>query len=116
LTYRISAWASGQIVELLAYSQVRFGAVHQENYRLLLAAAMEDLAENPNRFGATPVPRASGIWSYDLRHSRLRLPRHQRVSDPWHKIVYSPQPDGVVEILAVVGRSYQSGRAMRAAL
>jgi hypothetical protein len=87
LTSRISAWASGQIVELLACSQVQFGTVHQENYRLLLAAAMEDLAENPTRFGATPVQRGSGIWSYDLRHSRLRLPRHQRARDPWHKIV-----------------------------
>lgn len=115
MTYRVAAQASAQITEILSQSEFRYGRHAQANYRMLLRAAMEDVAFDPARLGAKPVPRSVGIWVYDLWYSRNRLPRARRVRNPWHKLLYRPLPNGDVEILAVVGRSYPAGRAAREA-
>lgn len=80
---------------------------------MLLIAAMDDIASDPQRLGAKPVSRSAAIWVYELWHSRNRLPRDRRVRNPWHKILYRAVSPVGVEILAVVGRSYPSIRAMR---
>jgi plasmid stabilization system protein ParE len=113
MTYRITERASEQISQILSYSLLEFGRVHQENYRLLLAVAMEDLAADSGRMGTKRASRSPGIRAFELRYSRNRLPRSQRVRDPWHKIVYWPLTDGIVEILVVVASSYPSVRAGR---
>lgn len=83
---------------------------------MLLAAAMSDLAASPKRLGTRRVSGTAGILVYDLWYSRNRVPRGKRVRDPWHKLIYWELPQGGVEILAVVGRSYPSGRAAREGL
>ena len=67
---------------------------------------MEYVGADPRRTGARPVKRIQGVWCYDIRYSRSRLPKERRVRDPWHVLVYCLDDDGAVAILAVVGRSY----------
>jgi toxin ParE1/3/4 len=114
--YRIAAPARWQLAAILAVSLAEFGERRARNYRLLLTTAMEDVAVDPARPGAQRIRRYPGIMAYDIRHSKSRTPRGQRVRDPWHKLIYARAPDGVVEILAVVGRPYPSGRAVREGL
>jgi plasmid stabilization system protein ParE len=114
--YRVAAPAEDQIARILARSMVDYGHDRATNYGLLIIAAMEDVAADPKRLGAKPVPRSGGVWVYQLWHSRNRLPRHRRVRDPWHKILYRPVAGSGIEILAIVGRSYPTVRAAREAV
>ena len=114
--YRLTERAEKQFAAILAWSEEKYDSSHAGRYEMLMLAAMGDLADDPGRFGATPVPRTSGIRVYELRHSKNRAPRTQRIRSPWHKLIYRPLPDGTVEILAIVGLSYPSGRAARAAM
>lgn len=66
---------------------------------------MADIAAEPRRAGVSRVPRTDDIWVYEIRHSRHRLPRAQRIRDPWHKILYRLRANGDVDILAIIGRS-----------
>lgn len=65
----------------------------------------------PSGWAAVSLRRLPRIWVYDIRLSKNRVPRTSRIRNPWHKLIYTRGPDGTVEILAVVGRSYPSGRA-----
>jgi toxin ParE1/3/4 len=114
--YRVGATARAQLVQILIRSAYDYGDRHADNYLLLLQTAMEDVASEPGRAGARPLRRLREVWSYDTRYSRNRVPRDRRVRDPWHKLIYTLGADGVVEILAIVGRSYPSGRAAGQAL
>jgi hypothetical protein len=114
--WRLTGPAERQMGEALAYSASEYSGAHARNYEALILAAIADVADNYQRIGAIRVPRIQDIWVYEIRHSRNRLPREQRIRNPWHKLVYRRLPDGVVEILAVVGHSYPAGRAARGAL
>ncbi|HUB44251.1 MAG TPA: hypothetical protein VMB73_04635 [Acetobacteraceae bacterium] len=113
--YRVASPARWQLAAILAVSLAERGERRARNYRLLLATAMEDVAADPARPGAQQVRRFPGIMAYDIRYSKSRTPRGQRVRDPWHKLIYTRAQDGDVEILAIVGRPYPSGRAVREA-
>jgi toxin ParE1/3/4 len=114
--YRLAAPARTQIAHILAWSAADFGDVASRNYGLLLVKAMQDVATVPDRPGAQRLRRFPGILVYEIRHSKNRVPRGNRVRNPWHKLIYTQGSDGVVEILAVVGLPYPSGRAAREAL
>jgi toxin ParE1/3/4 len=116
VAYRVTGPARTQIVEVLAKSAADYGERGETNYQALLEAAMEDVGANPQRPGARSVERIKGVWCYDIRYSRNRLARERRVRDPWHVLVYCQDDDGVVAILAVVGRSYPPARAARQAI
>jgi plasmid stabilization system protein ParE len=113
--YRVTALAEDQISKILAKSANDYGPDRAANYLMLIIAAMTDVASDPQRQGAKPVQRSGGVWVYELWHSRNRLARDRRVRDPWHKVLYREVADDGVEILAVFGRSYPSGRAARQA-
>jgi hypothetical protein len=113
--YRITGPAENNLIEILARSAFYYGDDHAANYKALLEVAMEDVGADPERLGAQAVRRMPGVWSYEIKHSRNRLPPERRVHDPWHKLVYCRDGDGVVAILAVVGGSYPPGRAARQA-
>lgn len=115
-SWRLTEPAEQHLAKIMAWSEHDFGPLRAARYRRLLSDAMDDVVSDPERFGATRIPRFSGIWEYELRHSKDRAPREQRIRDPWHKLIYRPLPDGTVEILAIVGRSFPSGRAARAAM
>jgi hypothetical protein len=104
------------MAEVLAKSINDYGQRHATHYSALILVAIAHVAADCKRLGARRVPRLPGVWVYELWHSRNHVPNGMRIRDPWHKIVYRPVPDGMVEILAVVGRSYPSGRAAREAI
>lgn len=116
MTYRVTGPARKQIVEILARSALDYGPSRAANYKALLEAAMEDVGADPRRLGARPIRRMPGVWCYEIRYSRNRLPREGRVRGPWHRLVYCQDQDGVTAILAVVGLSYPAGRAARLAI
>jgi hypothetical protein len=101
---------------LLAKSWDDYGERRARNYRSLLLLAMDDIASMPHRLGSVPVRRFPGVFVYDISLSRHRQPIGERVRNPWHKLIYRRDSDGITEILAIVGRSYPSGRAARNAL
>jgi hypothetical protein len=104
------------MAQILVKSAFDYGDLHADNYQLLLATAMDDVAAHPERLGAQSLRGFPEIWGYDIRLSKNRVPRNNRIRNAWHKLIYTRGQDGVVEILAVVGRSYPSGRAAREAL
>lgn len=116
MNYRIGRTARTQLTQILIRSAFEHGGWHADNYRLLIETAMEEIAANPRRLGARALRQAPGIWGYEIWYSRTRVPRERRVRYPWHKLIYTQGADGTVEILAIVGRSYPSGRAAREAL
>lgn len=109
--YRVGAGARTQVTQILIKSTFDYGDRHADDYQLLLETAMDDVAAYPDRLGAQSLQGFAGVWGYDIRLSKNRVPRNRRIRDPWHKLIYTRGPDGIVEILAIVGRSYPSGRA-----
>jgi hypothetical protein len=116
MNYRVSTGARTQVTQILIKIAFDYGDRHANNYQLLLETAMDDVAASPERLGAQSLRAFSGIWGYDIRLSRHRVPRENRIGNAWHKLIYTKGSDGIVEILAVVGRSYPSGRAAREGL
>jgi toxin ParE1/3/4 len=84
--YRLSATATQDIIQLLAYTQDRFGEIVRQRYEALLVAALRDVAADPERRGSVARSElGTGIRSYHLRHSSrgartsdgiVRQPRH----------------------------------------
>ena len=84
--YRLSATAAQDIIQLLAYTQDRFGEIARRRYEALLVAALRDIAADPGCRGSVQRPElGAGVRSYHLRHSRghartpdgvVRQPRH----------------------------------------
>ena len=86
LRYRLSAAAESDIVELLAYTEARFGDGARRRYQKLLMRALRDIAAIPEQPGSIARPELGpGVRSYHLAHSRdrardadgfVRRPRH----------------------------------------
>jgi toxin ParE1/3/4 len=102
--YRLSAAAEEDIIQLLAYTQDRFGEIARRRYEALLAAGLRDIASDPERRGS--VARAelgAGVRSYHLRHSRNRARTPDGlVRQPRHVLLYRiARPDliGVGRVL-----------------
>jgi toxin ParE1/3/4 len=84
--YRLSATAEADILQLLAYTQERFGEIMRQRYEALLVAALRDIAAAPGLQGSVARPElGADVRSYHLRHSRkhastslglVRRPRH----------------------------------------
>jgi toxin ParE1/3/4 len=84
--YRLSTAAEEDIIQLLAYTQDRFGEIARRRYEALLVAGLRDIASDPER--PASVARAElgpAMCRYHLRHSRgrartpdglVRQPRH----------------------------------------
>ncbi len=85
----VSEEADFEAEDILHYSEMKFGAVAADRYRLLIQEAYRDLLSNPIRPG---VKRLSGgpsdIYLYPIRLSRDRVARADRVSDPRHVIAF----------------------------
>jgi toxin ParE1/3/4 len=102
--YRLSAAAEEDIIQLLAYTQDRFGEIARRRYEALLIAGLRDIASDPERPGS--VARAElgrAVRSYHLRHSRGRARTPDGlVRQPRHILLYRvARPDliGVGRIL-----------------
>jgi toxin ParE1/3/4 len=74
LRYRLSAAAENDIVELLAYTEARFGEDARRRYQNLLIRALRDIAATPERTGSVARPELGpGVRSYHLAYSRDRI-------------------------------------------
>lgn len=96
--YRLTASAQSDIVDILVWSQERFGEVARKRYEALIVAALRDIATRPDRPGSVERPElGSAVRSWHLRLSR------ERVSDeigvvrhPRHFLIYRLQSDVIV--------------------
>ena len=113
MPYRLSARAERQLAKILDYSETTYGSAAAGRYELLLIASLEVAGSDPDIMSSRAVPGVSRARSLAIRHCKNRLPPDVRVGNPWHQIVYRQAPDGMVEILAVVGESMPAERAIR---
>jgi toxin ParE1/3/4 len=93
--YRLSAAATEDIVQILAYTEENFGEIARVRYERLLIVALRDIAADPGRIGS--IARAelgANIHSYHLRHSRDRArTEHGIVQRPRHFMLYRISSD-----------------------
>lgn len=97
---RLSATAREDIVDLLAWTTEQFGEQARLRYERLIATALNDLADDPQRVGS--IDRAElglHVRSYHLRHSRDRA-RDQNgiVRRPRHFLLYRVSPANVIGV------------------
>ena len=98
---RLSRAAETDIIDILVWSQSRFGDAARQRYERLIVAALSDIASDPLRPGSfLRSELGDGVRSWHLRVSRQRAaPAGTVVARPRHFIVYRQDPD-----LVVVGR------------
>ena len=85
LSVRFTQAADKQMNDILDWSESAFGAGQRARYEALIIQALQDLAQDPRRPGASIVGRHI---RYHLRHSREHVPHNVgRVRTPRHAIV-----------------------------
>ena len=98
--YRLSTTAEADIIQILTYTQDRFGAIARRRYEALLVACLRDIATDPERAGSVARPElGAGVRSYHLRHGRARA----RTSDgvvrqPRHLLLFRATQPGVIGV------------------
>ena len=88
--FRLSSTAQEDIVQILAYTEERFGDTARRRYEVLLVTGLRDIASDPDRAGSTARPElGSMVRSFHLRHCRDRA-RTQAglVRQPRHLLLY----------------------------
>lgn len=102
--YRLPAHVEARILRLLDEGAVNFGDAARDRYAVLILQAMQDVADFPNRPGASrDIDVDPTALFYHLRHSRERAAKPpDRVGKPRHILVYEPFEEGVVDILGLI--------------
>jgi toxin ParE1/3/4 len=113
--YRLSDGAEAQLVDILHWSERRFGGAARERYAALVLAALRNVAENPRQPNVHwRRIRKTDIGVYHIAHSRDRVsPERGRVGGPRHYLVFTIGADGAVEILGFVHDRMLLRRAFR---
>jgi toxin ParE1/3/4 len=112
---RIASTARGDMEDLLAWSEERFGQAARQRYEAL-SCALLDIAEDVARPGVTARPElGSDVFSYHLFFSRERaaersVPGEGRVLRPRHLLVGRIAEPGLVDILRVLHDSMEISR------
>lgn len=97
--YRLSGPARSDLIDILAASLERWGAMGRSRYATLLAAAMRAAARDPQ--GPTTRDRSDllpGARSLHMHHAVTE----RAVKEPVHVLYYRQAPGGVIEILRVL--------------
>jgi toxin ParE1/3/4 len=83
---------------------VDFGEAARDRYAVLILQAMQDVADYPNRPGASrDIDVDPTAFFYHLRYSRERAAKPpDRVGRPRHILVYESVGEGVVNILGLI--------------
>jgi toxin ParE1/3/4 len=69
--YRLAAAAQTDLVDILAWTQGRFGEAARRRYEVLVVAALRDISTKPDRAGSIARPEiGEGVRSWHLRLSR----------------------------------------------
>ena len=97
--YRLTAAAEADILDLLAWSQMRFGEGARRRYERLIATALRDISAAPELPGSAARPElGEGVRTWHLRGSRERARGADGVVHrPRHFLIYRPGgPDRIV--------------------
>ena len=100
--FRLARPAQTDLANILSTSAERWGAVGQQRYAAVLAAAMRQVAAEPEG----PLTRKrpdlrSGIRSFHVRHAR-RSAEAAKVTRPVHVLYYRVAQEDVIEIVRVL--------------
>jgi len=108
--YRLSAAAQSDIEGILAWSHEQFGAAARKRYEALIAAALRDIAAEPDRPGSIERPElGAAVRSWHLRLSRERARTAAGiVRQPRHFLIYRMESG-----LVAVGRVLHDAMELR---
>jgi toxin ParE1/3/4 len=108
--FRLARPAQLDLANILSASADRRGAEGQQRYAALLAAAMRQVAAEPDAPLTTKRSHLrSGIRSFHVRHSR-RSAEAAHVRRPVHVLYYRVAEEGVVEIVRVLHERMEPSR------
>lgn len=96
--YRLSAAAQADLVDILGWTHENFGAAARKRYEALIAAALRDIAAQPDRAGSIERPELGvGVRSWHLRLSRERARTETGiVRRPRHFLIYRAEGEWIV--------------------
>jgi len=99
---RLAPGAIADIRRILHRSKAEFGLGAGSRYKVLLDQALQDLGEDPHRFGVRPVPDVRpGYFVYHVKFSKPRV-TGRTVGRPRHLFVFSVDASDAVLVAAVV--------------
>jgi len=103
-TIRLSAAADADILDILERSERNFGLAARRRYEQLLATALRDIADAPERPGSAARPElGDDLRSWHLRSSRARAGMADgSVRRPRHLILYTIIDDATIGVLRVL--------------
>ena len=100
--FRLARPAQIDLANILATSAERWGAEGRQRYAAVLAAAMRQVADQPEGPLTKKRPGLrSGIRSFHVRYTR-RSAEEARVRRPVHVLYYRVAQEGVIEIVRVL--------------
>ena len=110
----IAPKARSDIASILAWTEENFGPQTLKRYAKLIATAIEQIAENPERAGSSQRPEiAEHCRTYHLYFSRKSAGRAgDRIRQPRHFLLYRVTESNIVEI----GRVLHDSMDLRANL
>jgi toxin ParE1/3/4 len=113
---RTSASADADLVQILEWSELRFGAAGRRRYRALLVQALQDLRANPTRLGSRAREELGpGVRLYPVRLSRRRVHRSVgAVREPRHVVVNRIVAPDLVQVGRVLHDAMDPGRHVAA--
>ena len=99
--------ARGDIASILAWTEENFGPLTLKRYAKLIATAIEQIAENPERDGSSQRPEiAANCRTYHLYFSRKSAGlRGDRIRQPRHLLLYRATGPNALEIGRVLHES-----------
>jgi toxin ParE1/3/4 len=99
--FRLARPAQIDLARILSISAERYGADGRQRYAAVLAAAMRQIAAEPDGPLSKKRPELrSGIRSFHVRHARRSA--EAGVRHPVHVLYYRVDRKGVIEILRVL--------------
>jgi toxin ParE1/3/4 len=108
--FRLSRPARADLTDILATSAARWGTEGRRRYAAILAAAMREVAANPE--GPATRDRhelLTGVRSFHVRHLRSDDP-DMKVRRPVHVLYYRVTPRGLIEIVRVLHERMEPSR------
>ncbi len=99
--------ARGDIASILAWTEENFGPLTLKRYAKLIATAIEEIAENPERAGSSQRPEiAENCRTYHLYFSRKAAgTAGDRIRQPRHLLLYRVTGSNALEIGRVLHES-----------
>jgi toxin ParE1/3/4 len=108
--FRLARPAQIDLANILATSAERWGAEGRQRYAAVLAAAMRQIADQPEGPLTKKRPELrSGIRSFHVRYTRISA-EDATVRRPVHVLYYRVAQEGVIEIVRVLHERMEPSR------